>query len=248
MDKSKNYILFGFLALLVSLIAASLAYISYQQSLDVESNALNDVEWNVHLINLAISHKSDGVIVNIAPTITGGTVINDYSITFTKIDDYIEYTFDVVNTGTFNAKLVDIKIDNPSCSSLGDCNVLYELYDDYTKLERADDSILDARTGKKTYKIRLTEASSIKRKMKNKDLIFWLAQLSTYIKAGIPLADAVKVLARQDKRTKYRSVYDAIIYELTMGESFSEALKKQGNVFPALLSPIILYSPTIKKC
>ncbi len=79
------------------------------------------------------------------------------------------------------------------------------------------------------------EASSIKRKMKNKDLIFWLAQLSTYIKAGIPLADAVKVLARQDKRTKYRSVYDAIIYELTMGESFSEALKKQGNVFPALL-------------
>ena len=156
MDKSKNYILFGFLALLVSLIAAALAYISYQQSLDVESNTLNDVEWNVHFINLAISHKSDGVIVNIAPTITGGTVINDYSITFTKIDDYIEYTFDVVNTGTFNAKLVDIKIDNPSCSSLGDCKVLYELYDDHTKLERADDSILDARTGKKTYKIRLT--------------------------------------------------------------------------------------------
>ncbi len=83
------------------------------------------------------------------------------------------------------------------------------------------------------------EASSIKRKMKHKDLIFWLAQLSTYIKAGIPLADAVKVLARQDKRRKYRSVYDAIIYELTMGESFSEALKKQGNVFPPLLINMI---------
>lgn len=80
-----------------------------------------------------------------------------------------------------------------------------------------------------------TEASTLKRKMKNKDLIFWLAQLSTYIKAGIPLTDAVKILAKQDKRKKYRSVYDAIIYELTMGESFSEALRKQGNVFPALL-------------
>ena len=35
--------------------------------------------------------------------------------------------------------------------------------------------------------------------MANKDLIFWLAQLSTYIKAGIPLTDGVRVLAQQDK-------------------------------------------------
>ncbi len=84
-----------------------------------------------------------------------------------------------------------------------------------------------------------TESSTIKRKMRNKDLIFWLAQLSTYIKAGIPLADAVKVLAKQDKRKRYRAVYDAIIYELTMGESFSEALKKQGTIFPPLLVNMI---------
>ena len=84
-----------------------------------------------------------------------------------------------------------------------------------------------------------TESSSIKKKMKNKDLVFWLAQLSTYIKAGIPLTDAVKVLAEQDKRKKYKSVYDAVIYELTMGETFSEALNKQGNVFPALLINMI---------
>ena len=31
-----------------------------------------------------------------------------------------------------------------------------------------------------------TESASLKKKMKNKDLVFWLAQLSTYIKAGIP--------------------------------------------------------------
>lgn len=84
-----------------------------------------------------------------------------------------------------------------------------------------------------------TESSSLKKKMKNKDLVFWLAQLSTYIKAGIPLTDAVKVLAEQDKRKKYKSVYDAVIYELTMGETFSEALNKQGNVFPALLVNMI---------
>ena len=77
------------------------------------------------------------------------------------------------------------------------------------------------------------------RKMRNKDLVFWLAQLSTYIKAGIPLTDAVKVLAQQDRRRRYKGVYDAIIYELTMGESFSESLKKQGNVFPPLLINMI---------
>ncbi len=84
-----------------------------------------------------------------------------------------------------------------------------------------------------------TEASSLKRKMSSKDLIFWLTQLSTYIKAGIPLADAVKILAKQDKRKKYKGVFDSIIYELTMGESFSESLKKQGNVFPPLLINMI---------
>lgn len=79
------------------------------------------------------------------------------------------------------------------------------------------------------------ESKYLEKKMKNKDLIFWLAQLSTYLKAGIPLTDAVKILAEQDKRKKYKKVYDSIVYELSMGESFSEALKKQGNVFPALL-------------
>ena len=76
-------------------------------------------------------------------------------------------------------------------------------------------------------------------KMANKDLIFWLAQLSTYIKAGIPLTDGVRVLAQQDKRKKYRSIYKSLIYELTTGQTFSEALKRQGTAFPALLVNMI---------
>ena len=71
--------------------------------------------------------------------------------------------------------------------------------------------------------------------MRHKDLIFWLAQLSTYLRSGIPLTEAVKILAEQDKRKKYRKVYDSVVYELSVGESFSNALQKQGNVFPPLL-------------
>ena len=78
------------------------------------------------------------------------------------------------------------------------------------------------------------------RKMSNKDLIFWLTQLSTYVKAGITLADAMKILMNQSGRDKTKlGIYQSIVYELTMGSSFSEALQKQENVFPALLINMI---------
>lgn len=73
-------------------------------------------------------------------------------------------------------------------------------------------------------------------KMSTKDLVFWLTQLSTYIKAGITLTDAVKILANQMNKDKTRQrMFRSICYELSLGESFSNALAKQGNFFPALL-------------
>ena len=74
------------------------------------------------------------------------------------------------------------------------------------------------------------------KKLKTKDLIFWLTQLSTYIKAGITLNEAVKILSTQMKGNKIREkAFASISYELTLGESFSNALSKQGNMFPPLL-------------
>lgn len=72
-------------------------------------------------------------------------------------------------------------------------------------------------------------------KFKNKDLIFFLTQLSTYIKAGIPLVEALRILERQYKNKNYKKILKAIIYDLTMGENFSEALLKQNVAFPKLL-------------
>lgn len=77
-------------------------------------------------------------------------------------------------------------------------------------------------------------------KMSNKDLLFWLTQLSTYIKSGITLTDSVKILNNQMKNKKqYRKAFKSIIYELTMGEAFSKALEKQGSMFPPLLINMI---------
>ena len=72
-------------------------------------------------------------------------------------------------------------------------------------------------------------------RMRNKDLIFLLTQLSTYIKSGIPLAEALKILSRQYKKKSFQRIFRAMIYDLTMGANFSEALEKQGNTFPRLL-------------
>jgi type IV pilus assembly protein PilC len=74
-----------------------------------------------------------------------------------------------------------------------------------------------------------------KHKIKVSDLVFFLTQLSTYIKAGIPLVDSIKVLGKQARKSSIRELYKSIIYDLTMGDNFSEALEKQGAAFPKLL-------------
>lgn len=80
------------------------------------------------------------------------------------------------------------------------------------------------------------QSSFIAQKMSNKDLIFWLTQLSTYIKSGIPLTDSVRILTNQmGKEGNRKRAFESIVYELTMGETFSRALEKQGTIFPSLL-------------
>ena len=72
--------------------------------------------------------------------------------------------------------------------------------------------------------------------MSTKDLIFWLTQLSTYLKAGLNLSEAINVLNDQMKGNKSRKrAFKAISYELLLGESFSNAMEKQGKMFPPLL-------------
>ena len=72
-------------------------------------------------------------------------------------------------------------------------------------------------------------------RIKNKDLIFLLTQLSTYIKSGIPLVDALNILIRQVQKKAYRTILRDVTYDLTVGESFSSSLEKRGNAFPKLL-------------
>lgn len=75
----------------------------------------------------------------------------------------------------------------------------------------------------------------LNRPIKKSLLVFYLTQLSTYIKAGIPLVDSIKILTNQSKSKTMQTIWKSIVYELTMGASLSEAMLRCGNVFPKLL-------------
>ena len=71
------------------------------------------------------------------------------------------------------------------------------------------------------------------------DLSFSLTQLSTYLKAGIPLADSVKILAKQSKKPNIRKSFYELVYQLLKGESLSDAMDMQSKIYPKLLINMI---------
>ena len=71
--------------------------------------------------------------------------------------------------------------------------------------------------------------------MKAKDLNFFLMQLSTYVKSGIPLLDSMEILSRQAKKKTTKMLYQKIVFDLSRGVPFSECLEKRGKVFPKML-------------
>ena len=78
-------------------------------------------------------------------------------------------------------------------------------------------------------------ALSVNKKMSSKDLNFFLMQLSTYVKSGIPLLDSMEILSRQAKSNSNKMLFRKIVFDLSRGVSFSGCLEKQGKVFPKML-------------
>lgn len=78
------------------------------------------------------------------------------------------------------------------------------------------------------------------KKLSTKDLIFFITQLATYIKAGITLTEAMRILSKQLKKNKNQHrITQSIVYYLTMGESFSSALMHQTGAFPQFMVNMI---------
>lgn len=75
--------------------------------------------------------------------------------------------------------------------------------------------------------------------LKVSDMAFALTQISTYLKAGISLIDAFRILAKQAVKPDVKKIYDMIVYDLLSGESLSEAMARQPKIFPKLLTNMV---------
>lgn len=143
-----------------------------------------------------------------------------------------------------DAEKSDTKILYEYVAKDADGKIVKDYFEAYSKVEVHSFLLSEGMT---VYKIRTNKwitflhgnQASAKVKIKNKDLIFLLTQLSTYLKAGITLVEALKILSRQYKNKKYKKVFRNVIYDLTMGDNFSTALEKRGDVFPRLLINMI---------
>ena len=73
------------------------------------------------------------------------------------------------------------------------------------------------------------------KKLKTKYLVFMLTELSTYIKAGIPLSEAIGIMARETKNMRFKNILREMRYDINSGDSFSKALMNRGEAFPSIL-------------
>ena len=118
MEKNKSYIIVGILALLISIAAVSIAYAALNSTLEINGDAkVLASKWKIKYENLsAVSLTGDAVEVT-APTInTNDTKIGDYNVTLKAPGDKAVYTFDVVNEGTFDAKITSFTLPTPTCT------------------------------------------------------------------------------------------------------------------------------------
>lgn len=107
--KSGKKVVLSLLALL--LLTITIGYAALSTTLNIKGTSkINNASWNVHFDNLAVT--SGSVSATKAAAIDSATTTIDYNVELTKPGDFYEFTVDVTNTGTIDAKLGDTPILN----------------------------------------------------------------------------------------------------------------------------------------
>lgn len=152
MKEKRNVIIFTIaIAAIAAITSVGIAYAAFSQQLKIDGNAkVTASTWKVKFSNLSEASLTGTAREVTAPTITtNDTKIGDYSVSLTQPGDSVSYTFDVVNEGTFDAKISSITIPTPTCTGTGDnatvdgtnvcSNISYTLtYSDGTSVQEED--------------------------------------------------------------------------------------------------------------
>lgn len=164
MRTSENRLVFGTIALFVSIVAIGFVYAGFTGTLNINgTGSVTASKWDIYFANLSNAVTTGHANVIEAATIKTKTSIGDYLVEFDELGDSLTYTFDVVNGGNFDAVLTTLTIVPPQCSG-GDatsnqvaCNNLeYTLkYTSNNTVVAANDKLLAGETKNMTLKLQV---------------------------------------------------------------------------------------------
>ena len=156
--------------------------------------------------------------------------INSYS----KISDNIGKEIDDYNIKYKTLKPFRYKVSDSDGNTFSNTFFAYSRKDVYDFLTGEEYFVLSLKTSK-LIEFVFGESKYIYNKFRTRDLIFLTTEIKTYTKAGMTLTDAVRLLAKEETRNKYKQrVLLSILYYLNIGEPLSSALSHQNNSFPSL--------------
>ena len=85
--------------------------------------------------------------------------------------------------------------------------------------------------------VKIDEASGPKKKLgsiKGRDIVIFTRQFSTMINAGLPLVQALDILAKQSENPALKEVTKAVVFDVESGHTVADAFRKHPKAFDDL--------------
>jgi type IV pilus assembly protein PilC len=86
--------------------------------------------------------------------------------------------------------------------------------------------------------LKIDEGSAVKKKragkIKMRDIVIFTRQFSTMINAGLPLVQALDILAQQSENPALKDVTRQVVFDVESGNTVADALRKQPRAFSDL--------------
>lgn len=108
---NKKFVLIGLFILLIGGVSIGFAALSSKLTINGKAT-IADVNWNIHFENAKVTEGSANGTAAANIIDASDKTKASWEVTFTKPGDYYEFTIDVVNAGTLDAKLSGITAEN----------------------------------------------------------------------------------------------------------------------------------------
>src|SRR3954468_18967486 len=99
-----------------------------------------------------------------------------------------------------------------------------------------DDAVLQLKRQRLSV-IKMDEAAKKKKrsgKVPMRDIVIFTRQFSTMINAGLPLVQALDILANQSENQSLKDVTKSVVFDVESGNTVADALRKHPNAFTEL--------------